>query len=590
MTTPTHSIKSKNPWDLSRHPQTRTKLQMLREIFDIWLTIWNSPNQQKWVAKEWYVLDLFAGRGWYEDSEREVSGSPLIFLESILYKSKKLRENNVQIKLVLVEKNKSNFTKLKVKIQKFIENHPEIEEIVIPDFYQNDCNKISSEIIEKVKITSKNPVFLFIDPYGINIHKAIINKYLDLNNPLDIFFNYSKEGVIRTQGVALKNPQTSKGTKTVNSFESFIGQDVDYKTKKDLDLLRDYIDSLFVKKGYNVVGFDMKYPKRRDIIYYLLFASKNSIVTNTIVKNIYAKYKEKIDGPGLFGREFCLDTILSISPSNKIRKIQRKTLLYKTKVEYGNWTINHIVGCMHGCEFPCYARMMARKFGWVKDDKDWRKPRLAENALDLLDKEIPKYKKEIDFVHLSFMTDPFMYDFEKRDLVPEIKKLTLEIVGKLNEDGIKVTTLTKGFYPDEVINGGFLKNNEYGITLVSLNEKFKQKYEPFSAPYEIRISSLKKLHDAGLKTWVSLEPYPTPNLDEEAKNIEKLLSKVSFVNKVIFGKLNYNISSSSFLHNEDFYRQMSEKVIKFCKENNIEFHIKLGTPLSRDTTKNIFKN
>ncbi|MBU2495542.1 MAG: radical SAM protein [Candidatus Omnitrophica bacterium] len=273
-----------------------------------------------------------------------------------------------------------------------------------------------------------------------------------------------------------------------------------------------------------------------------------------------------------------------------MRNIQRKTLLYKTKVEYGNWTINHIVGCMHGCKFPCYARMMARKFGWVKDDKDWLKPRLAENALDLLDKEIPKYKKEIDFVHLSFMTDPFMYDFKKKDLVPEIKKLTLDIIKKLNGESIKVTTLTKGFYPDEITNGGFLKNNEYGITLVSLNEKFKREYEPFSAPYELRISSLKKLHDAGLKTWVSLEPYPTPNLDEEAENIEQLLSKVGFVNKIIFGKLNYNVSSSNFLHNEDFYERIAGKVIKFCKENNIEFHIKLGTPLSRDATKNIFKN
>ena len=80
--------------------------------------------------------------------------------------------------------------------------------------------------------------------------------------------------------------------------------------------------------------------------------------------------------------------------------MKRKSLLYKTKVEYGNWTINHITGCMHGCNFPCYAMMMAKIFGWVKDYDDWRKPKLVTNAIELLEKEIPKYKNEIDFVHL----------------------------------------------------------------------------------------------------------------------------------------------------------------------------------------------
>jgi len=129
---------------------------------------------------------------------------------------------------------------------------------------------------------------------------------------------------------------------------------------------------------------------------------------------------------------------------NNIQKICKKSLLYKTKVEYGNWTINHIVGCKHGCKFPCYAMMMAKKFGWVKDYEDWRKPRIVENALELLEKEVPKNKNKINFVHLCFMSDPFMYDYEKQDLVPEIKSMTLKIIEKLNKEGIKVTTLTKG--------------------------------------------------------------------------------------------------------------------------------------------------
>ncbi len=35
--------------------------------------------------------------------------------------------------------------------------------------------------------------------------------------------------------------------------------------------------------------------------------------------------------------------------------IQRKTMLYETGVEYGDYTMNHVLGCAHGCNFPCYA-------------------------------------------------------------------------------------------------------------------------------------------------------------------------------------------------------------------------------------------
>ncbi|MFH0938892.1 MAG: radical SAM protein [Planctomycetota bacterium] len=279
-----------------------------------------------------------------------------------------------------------------------------------------------------------------------------------------------------------------------------------------------------------------------------------------------------------------------------ILTIKRKTLLYKTKVEYGNWTINHIIGCRHGCKFPCYAMMMAKKFGWVKNDEDWRIPRIAENALELLEKEIPKYKNKIDFVHLCFMTDPFMYDFDKKDLIPEIKEMTLKIIERLNKEGIRVTTLTKGIYPDEILDKKkFLEDNEYGITLVSLNKDFKNRFEPFSAPYEERITGLKKLSDNELRTWVSLEPYPTPELDATAGDIEKILEKIAFVNKIIFGKLNYrrlteyNNDSQIWKNNDDFYKAMSLMVINFCKRNNIKYHIKSGTPLSDGNTINIFK-
>jgi DNA repair photolyase len=270
-----------------------------------------------------------------------------------------------------------------------------------------------------------------------------------------------------------------------------------------------------------------------------------------------------------------------------VKYISRSSLLYKSKVEYADFCINHVEGCSHGCTFPCYAFMMARRFGKVKSYAEWIKPKIVKNAIELLDKEIPKYKKDIKFVHLCFTTDPFMYKY------PEVADMTLKIINKLNSNGIKCTVLTKGIYPSDLKNiEKYSKENEYGITLVSLDKEFKDKFEPGSAPYFGRIKSLKKLHDSGLKTWVSMEPFPTPNLIEGKPyaKLLKILNEVSFVDNIIFGKLNYNMKSSNFPENEEFYEKCAEIVEKFCKKHGIKYHIKYGTKkVDNHSTVKIFK-
>ena len=80
--------------------------------------------------------------------------------------------------------------------------------------------------------------------------------------------------------------------------------------------------------------------------------------------------------------------------------IQRKTMLYRTGVEYGDYTINFVQGCAHGCKYPCYAFAMKKRFGQVRDYGEWCKPYLVSNTLELLDKEIPNLQNKICSVHL----------------------------------------------------------------------------------------------------------------------------------------------------------------------------------------------
>ena len=250
-----------------------------------------------------------------------------------------------------------------------------------------------------------------------------------------------------------------------------------------------------------------------------------------------------------------------------MERITRKTMLYKTGVEYGDYTMNHVLGCSHGCKYPCYAFLMKRRFGKVTSYEDWIQPKIVSNTLELLDEEIPRLKDKIKSVQLCFATDPFMYGYE------EIINLSLLAIEKLNSAGIRCSVLTKGKLPKKLAS--LSKNNEYGITLVSLDEQYRQKMEPGSAPYQARIESLRFLHEQGYKTWVSVEPYPTPNLISQ--KLSSILATIQFVDKIIFGRTNYSKEVSSYPNCKDFYNACATQVIAFCNEHNIAYHIKNGT-------------
>ena len=253
-----------------------------------------------------------------------------------------------------------------------------------------------------------------------------------------------------------------------------------------------------------------------------------------------------------------------------MKTIERKTLLYKSEVEYADYCLNHVEGCSHGCKYPCYAYMMKKRCGIVKTYEEWCQPKIVSNALELLEKEIPRHRDKIKYVHLCFSTDPFMY---KQN---EVCDLSLKIIEKLNINNIRCTVLTKGIFPKELEDvDRFGHNNEYGVTLVSLDEKFRKIFEPNSSDFESRIGSLRYLSKKGLKTWISMEPYPTPNLIRQ--DLRKVLETVSFVDKIIFGRLNYNVKSSEFRYTKEFYNMCSNEIVRFCAKNNIKYHIKHGT-------------
>ena len=264
---------------------------------------------------------------------------------------------------------------------------------------------------------------------------------------------------------------------------------------------------------------------------------------------------------------FKKDSYAFILVKKKEHENIRKSLIYKTAVEYGDYTLNHVTGCSHGCKYPCYAYMMAKRFKKVENYEEWIQPKLVDNIFPLLSRELPRYKDKIKTLHLCFSTDPYMYGH------PDICNASTQIIEKANVFGVHCSVLTKGILPVELAKMPL--KNEYGITVVTLDEDFRKEMEPGAAPVEDRIRALETLSKQGCYTWISIEPYPTPNIHEQ--NLEQLLERVSFANRIIFGRLHYNKQVTAYKGYQDFYNTCARKVIAFCEERKIAYHIKKGT-------------
>lgn len=81
---------------------------------------------------------------------------------------------------------------------------------------------------------------------------------------------------------------------------------------------------------------------------------------------------------------------------------------------------------------------------------------------------------------------------------------------------------------------------------------------------------------------MSIEPYPTPNLIQQ--DLLEILQAVSFTDKIIFGRTNYNKEITAYKNHIKFYNIEAYKVIQFCLDKGIDYHIK-----NKTMTKSVYQ-
>ena len=192
--------------------------------------------------------------------------------------------------------------------------------------------------------------------------------------------------------------------------------------------------------------------------------------------------------------------------------------------EYCPLAVNLYRGCGHGCIY-CYAPSAL-----YIDRPEFIKAAPRKDIIKRLGKDAPQAVegRPEGNVLLCFTCDPYQP-------INDIYDLTRQAIIILHRNSFNVTILTKGGKRVEQDFDLLGSRDEFAITLTFLDTEKSRQWEPKAAPPEERIESLRKAHDRGIYTWVSLEPVIEPE-----ESLEIIRQTHAFVDLFKVGKLNYS--------------------------------------------------
>ncbi|WP_414469732.1 radical SAM protein [Methanobacterium sp. ACI-7] len=260
----------------------------------------------------------------------------------------------------------------------------------------------------------------------------------------------------------------------------------------------------------------------------------------------------------------------------KVKEIEAKSILSKTRIPIADYVINPYVGCIHSCVF-CYARFMKRFTGHGEEWGEFLDVKI--NAPDLIPKKATKYKDK--YIFLSSVTDPYL-PLERK------YQLTRQIIEKLIPLKPALGILTKS---DLILRDIDLikqfKTSEIGFSFSTLDEKIRNEVEPAASPVENRINALKEIHEVGIKTYVFISPI-LPFLTDWKDIIENTRNYADYfmfenlnVAGTVWGAVKRFLGDKHpdlvqeykeiYSKNSIYWDVVEEEIIQYCKNESLEW-------------------
>ncbi|MGI6269810.1 MAG: radical SAM protein [Candidatus Howiella sp.] len=193
--------------------------------------------------------------------------------------------------------------------------------------------------------------------------------------------------------------------------------------------------------------------------------------------------------------------------------------------EYSPYACNLYIGCSHRCQY-CYAPHALQRAA----ENYFGLPEPRKNILRYLEKDL-QARRYSEQILLSFIGDVYCENADH-------SRTTRAALQLLNQYGAPVAVLSKGgerILRDLDVFQAFGSRIAVGATLTFFDEKKSREWESGAASPGERMAVLKALHEAGVRTFASLEPVIDPA--ESLRLIEQTLAEDS-IDHYKIGKLN----------------------------------------------------
>lgn len=204
-----------------------------------------------------------------------------------------------------------------------------------------------------------------------------------------------------------------------------------------------------------------------------------------------------------------------------IRKtVPVKSLVSPSKLPGTDFVINPYIGCPHKCVY-CYAEFMKR---FTDHTEDWG------DFLDIKEPEKPLPVKRLagKRIVISSVTDPYNA-FEKR------YRITRGVLEQLQACAAHITLITKS---DLVLRDidliGKQADIQVAVSVNSLDDVFRRRFEPRAPDAKRRLSAMRQLNEAGIRTVLFMSPM-FPGITDFAEIVE---ASRTFTDEYWFENLN----------------------------------------------------
>lgn len=222
--------------------------------------------------------------------------------------------------------------------------------------------------------------------------------------------------------------------------------------------------------------------------------------------------------------------------------------------EYSPLALNLYSGCDHGCKY-CYVPAIMRKhLGYVHSEVAPR-----DNVLTKLKREVSKGAPSKQIL-LSFTGDPYCWADVRLGI-------TRQALGMLNEAGAAVAVLTKAgerCLRDLDLFTSWRGKIKVGATLTFCDPDKSKEREPNAALPQERVEALRRLHEAGVRTWASIEP-----IIEASESLAVIERSLPFVDEYMLGKLNH-------IPNDTDWPQFLSDAVALLRGASKPFYVKEG--------------